>query len=356
MKVYIWGTGMLASDYIKKGEIAPDDILGYIERKRTKDIFAGKRVYEPQEIVGREEYDYILVCVKNMGREICNLCEEVHIDRKKIILVDNWEWIDGSPITSYPSMCCKKIVDNGIDVECLFPQLYENYIKEADIQAARYMIISRNGYDLCEKNAPMFEEEYNTLQYQTDYFRYRTFELTANQLIRYEVKGNVAELGVFRGDFARLINEKFKDRTLYLFDTFESFREEEFRYELEKGRVPEEFLEEFKNTDVLYVMSRMPYPDKCVIRKGFFPKTMEGLEDKDYAFVSIDVDFEKSILEGLRYFYPRLNVGGVIFIHDYNNRFLEGVKTALTDYEKELGKKLPKIPLADEGGTLVLTK
>ena len=100
MKVYIWGTGMLASDYIKKGEIAPDDILGYIESKRTKDIFAGKRVYEPQEIVGREEYDYILVCVKNMGREICNLCEEVHIDRKKIILVDNWEWIDGSPITS----------------------------------------------------------------------------------------------------------------------------------------------------------------------------------------------------------------------------------------------------------------
>ena len=34
-------------------------------------------------------------------------------------------------------------------------------------------------------------------------------------------------------------------------------------------------------------------------KKGMFPSTAVGLDDEDYAFVSIDVDFEKSILEGL---------------------------------------------------------
>lgn len=75
-----------------------------------------------------------------------------------------------------------------------------------------------------------------------------------------------------------------------------------------------------------------------------------------YAFVSIDVDFEISILAGMRYFYPRLASGGVIFVHDYNNRFLEGVKQAIKSFEEEMGLCLRKVPLADEGGTLVILK
>ena len=34
----------------------------------------------------------------------------------------------------------------------------------------------------------------------------------ANELIDNGIKGLVAEVGVFRGTFAKLINEKFKDR------------------------------------------------------------------------------------------------------------------------------------------------
>lgn len=75
-----------------------------------------------------------------------------------------------------------------------------------------------------------------------------------------------------------------------------------------------------------------------------------------YAFVSIDVDFEDSIYEGLRFFYPRMNDRGVIFLHDYNSAFLSGVKSALKRYEQELGFLLRKIPLADRAGTLAIVK
>ena len=36
MRVYIWGTGVMASEYLKKKEIAFDDILGFIESKKQK--------------------------------------------------------------------------------------------------------------------------------------------------------------------------------------------------------------------------------------------------------------------------------------------------------------------------------
>ncbi len=87
MKVYIWGTGVMAIDYLNKKEIAPDDILGFIESRRTKMSFEGKKVYEPQEI--SDEYDYILVCVKHVGREIYQLCEDLGISKDKLILLDN---------------------------------------------------------------------------------------------------------------------------------------------------------------------------------------------------------------------------------------------------------------------------
>lgn len=356
MKVLIWGTGDMASRYLKMQEIEDKDILGFIESKRTKDTFHGKNVYEPKETAAAGDYDYIVVCVKNAGREIRQTCLETGIDIRRVILMDNWEWLDGSVIEENPTVCCRKIIDNPFEIQEILPRFYEKYLKENDIQAGRYRIISRNGYDLCEKDAPMLSEEFNTLQYQTDYFRYRTFELVANEIIRNQIQGDAAEVGVFKGAFSKLINRKFRDKKLYLFDTFESFDEEEFHYELEQGRVPVEFLQGFAKTNVETVLDDMPYPDKCIVRKGLFPETAEGLEEERYAFVSIDVDFEKSILEGLRYFYPRLNKGGAIFVHDYNNRFLEGVKIAVNTYEGEIGELLSKIPLADEGGTLVVVK
>lgn len=356
MKVLIWGTGEMASEYIMMQEIEASDLLGFIESKRTKRTFHGKNVYEPQEIEKAGSYDYILVCVRNVGRKIVQLCLETGIDVQKLILMDNWEWLDGTEINKNPSAYCRKIIDNHIDIQKIFPRFYEKYLREKEILVDRYMIISRNGYDLCEEDAPMLSEEFNIPLYQTDYFRYRTFEFVANEIIRNGIEGEAAEVGVFKGTFSKLINRKLKNKKLYLFDTFESFDEEEFHYELEQGRVPEGFLKAFRKTDVETVLNNMPYPDKCIVRKGLFPETAEGLEEERYAFVSIDVDFEKSILEGLRYFYPRLHKGGAIFVHDYNNRFLEGVKRAVNTYENEIGELLSKVPLADEGGTLVVVK
>ena len=248
MKVYIWGTGRVAKEYLEMGEIEQGDILGFIETRKSKDTFYDKKVFSPSEAALNNNFDYILVCVYYYGREIYNICKEVNIDTNKVVLIDNWEWADGSPLKKIPK-CCKEICDCHIsNIETVFPKLYKRYIKECDIRAQRYMITTRNGYDLQELASPMLSDEFSGKEYQTDYFRYRTFELMANEIIKKKVHGNVAELGVFKGIFSKIINKKFPDKKLYLFDTFESFDIEEYKCELKSERCPEEFLDNFKDT------------------------------------------------------------------------------------------------------------
>ena len=95
----------------------------------------------------------------------------------------------------------------------------------------------------------------------------------------------------------------------------------------------------------------------AVICKGFFPDSIPDYAYNDtFAFVTIDVDFEESTYQGLKFFYPRMNEGGSIFIHDYHAIKLDGVKAAVKRYEKDNGISLKCVPLADRAGTLVIIK
>ncbi len=138
------------------------------------------------------------------------------------------------------------------------------------------------------------------------------------------VAGSMAEVGVWRGDFARRLNKYMPKRRLYLFDTFEGF-------DANRDTIVESHSDEFRDTSVEYVMSRMEHPEKCVVRKGYFPDTAEDIDD-NFCFVSLDCDLYEPILAGLEYFYPRLEHGGYIFIHDYGSLVFPGVRKALFEY------------------------
>ena len=132
-----------------------------------------------------------------------------------------------------------------------------------------------------------------------------------------DVKGSLAEVGVFRGYFSKRINKFFPNRTLYLFDTFTGFDSNDLQIEAEKkfSNRPAGF---FGNTSVEYVLSVLPHPEKAIIKKGFFPEIAKGVND-DFIFVNLDVDLYKPTLAGLEFFYPKMVCGGVILIHDYYN-------------------------------------
>ena len=109
----------------------------------------------------------------------------------------------------------------------------------------------------------------------------------------------------------------------------------------------------YKDTNVKKVIEKMQHLEQIEIKQGYFPESLNGLEDI-FKFVSIDVDFEESIYHALEYFYPRMVKGGYIFVHDYNSS-LRGVEKAVDRYESRY-EFLNKMPLCDANGTLVIMK
>ncbi len=143
--------------------------------------------------------------------------------------------------------------------------------------------------------------------------------------------GECAEAGVFEGDFAKYINEYFSDRILHLFDTFEGFDERDI--EKEKG-LSEAKAGEYGNTSEEKVLKKMPFPQKVVLHKGYFPQTAEGMENK-FCFVNLDLDLYEPTYQGLLFFSSKMVSGGVILVHDYFAENFKGPREAVDKFVNE---------------------
>lgn len=186
-----------------------------------------------------------------------------------------------------------------------------------------------------------------------DYIRYAALVLCYEEIVSNSVAGNIAELGVYKGDFAKRLNVLFPNRSLYLFDTFEGFNKKDV--ETEKVNSFSAGNQNFSDTSVEVVLGKMKHPGNCIVKKGFFPDTAEDIDiNEKFCFVSIDADLYEPVLKGLSFFYPRLEKGGYIFVHDFNNDQYKGARQAVIKYCKE--NNIGYSPLPDSGGTAVITK
>jgi O-methyltransferase len=113
----------------------------------------------------------------------------------------------------------------------------------------------------------LLKRKRNKCIYHTgDYVRLSSLELVAYEINENKLPGNVAELGVYRGDFAQHINLLFPDRKLYLFDTFEGFDRRDTVVDVKNDF--SSGTQDFSNTNVDLVLKKMKYPDKCIVKQG----------------------------------------------------------------------------------------
>lgn len=156
--------------------------------------------------------------------------------------------------------------------------------------------------------------------------------------------GAVAEVGVYRGDFAKEINRVFKHSKIYLFDTFDGFVEQDCIVENNKNNLNKVKEGYFSNTSEQTVLDKMLYKENCEIVKGYFPKSAIGIED-DFIFVNLDVDLYAPTLSGLQFFYPKMKTGGIILVHDYFSKAFLGVKQAVVKFCSE--NNIKYFPIGD---------
>lgn len=315
MGIYVWGTGCGASELLERG-LSLERITGFVDSFPGSDSFLGKPVLLPEKL-NREDCDLLIITARHADA-IADRCRELDIPPEKCLYLKN-----NAALQDRNKACraAEKILGQPL-LRSLIP-------------SQRIVTIPAQ---LADSALP--EKELTN-----DYVRLSTLELLCRRLK--DVPGAAAELGVYRGFFAQCINRLMPERILYLFDSFEGFAPEAGAFA--------SFQAAHANTAAEKVLAIMPNPKQVVIKAGYFPDSLQGLEEQ-FCLVSLDVDFYQTTLDGLRYFWPRLETGGYLLVHDWGSPALPGVAQALMDYERELGARIPSIPLCDVGGTLVLCK
>lgn len=316
MEIYVYGTGCGAGELIDSA-LPLERVTAFVDERPVSDSFLGRPVIRPEALAG-QRVDLLIVASRRNDR-IESRLRELGVDPEKVFYLKN-------------------------HVECV--DRNRSYATAREVLGEDYVNQIRGSERLIRVPLWTVRETISGPESENDYVRLKTLEAIIRRLE--SVPGAAAELGVYRGGFARWINRLLPERVLYLFDTFEGFDE------AESAGYGAGFVGAHRNTAAEAVLAGLPHPERAQIRKGLFPKTAEGLEGERFALVSLDADLEQSTYAGLCWFLPRMEPGGYLLLHDYDNPKLPGVRRALERYEAERGR-LCAVPLCDVNGTLVIS-
>jgi hypothetical protein len=206
---------------------------------------------------------------------------------------------------------------------------------------------------------PEFDElfrsfiKHNKLNNSGDIPRLWSFILNVEQIIEENVKGDFAELGVWRGNTASVLAHiaSKNNRRVFLFDTFEGFNCNDI-----KGVDSDKDVTSFSDTSINLVRDVIgKHFECCNVVKGHFPLSLnESHKAERYAVVSLDCDLYEPMKEGLQFFYPRMPKGGILLLHDYSSKQWAGAKLAIDEFCKDSGEFIVLMP--DKSGSAVLRK
>lgn len=149
------------------------------------------------------------------------------------------------------------------------------------------------------------------------------------------ISGDVVEFGCYKGDTSLLLADVIKvtSKRLWIYDSFEGLPK--------KSPADMSVLgEDFKEGELVvtkrevkqrFLRSGLTVP---IIKKSWFADLVdEDLPDK-ICFAFVDGDFYQSIADSLRLIETKMEKGGVILVHDYNNEALPGVAKAVDEWRK----------------------
>jgi len=162
------------------------------------------------------------------------------------------------------------------------------------------------------------------------------------------VPGDTAECGVYRGAGSYLIcrmNQAAQaPRRHLIFDSFEGLS----RPLAEDGS---HWVEGDLACGLEDVRRNLGEFDQVQYLKGWIPSRFEEVADRRFSFVHIDVDIYEPTRDSVKFFYPRMNPGGVIVCDDYGFTTCPGATRACDEFLADKPEKM--VALCSGGGFLV---
>ncbi len=167
------------------------------------------------------------------------------------------------------------------------------------------------------------------------------------------VGGAIAECGCFKGLSSHLMCSTLRKRDAdyrgadyHIFDSFQGLSAPTL-----EDDVPEDFAspKDIKSmcvegafaASLAEVRRNLAEFPAIEFHAGWIPLTFQGLPERSYRFVHVDVDLYNPTIDSFEYFHPRLAPGGMIVSDDYG---WPGARQALEDFCGQQGLKLSLTP------------
>jgi len=139
----------------------------------------------------------------------------------------------------------------------------------------------------------------------------------------FSVQGDMAELGVWEGVSAKVIFQTGPHKKLHLFDTFSGMPFDDI---WAKGHKKGDFPASLEQ-----VKSFIGESNHVFYHVGVFPETANEVAECRFSFVHLDADLYQSIYDGIKFFWPRLNPGGILLLDDFNTDNCPGNRKAVQE-------------------------
>lgn len=183
------------------------------------------------------------------------------------------------------------------------------------------------------------------------------------------IEGDFVECGVWKGGSSMLIALTLnkinkKDKKIYLYDTFEGMTKPDNSVDIRKElKNAEEKWNKYKKKnynkwcyisieEVKKNMFKTKYPkNKIVFVKGDVKKTFNEVVPEKISLLRLDTDFYESTKKELEILFPRLSIGGILLIDDYD--VWKGARKAVDEYFNK-NKITPLLSLTGNSGRLMM--
>lgn len=170
---------------------------------------------------------------------------------------------------------------------------------------------------------------------------HRRFALQQLLRLTSNIPGDTAECGVYKGCGSYIILHANKQssfgRVHHIFDSFEG-------------------LSNPSRKDGEYWTANDLSMDECVVKenlsgfndvkfyKGWIPNRFRDVDDHTFSFVHVDVDLYEPTLDSIRFFYDKLNAGGIFVCDDYGFLTCPGATAAIEEFLHSKPEKMVSLP------------
>ena len=147
-----------------------------------------------------------------------------------------------------------------------------------------------------------------------------------------EVKGEYWECGVYAGGSATIIGKVLagSKKKLRLFDTFAGIAEK--NHPLDPHDIGDMTYTDTAALKKLFSSEESLKKVDVSLEVGIIPASFDTHQQRQIAFAHIDLDQHDSVLECLKFVWPRISEGGVVVLDDYGTPTCKGAREAIDTY------------------------